>query len=151
LLKDRTSFSNSAAGVTRNSAMTKGYWDVGARVSYAFGFGERPQAAGGSGAPIMIVQRIGGDASGLLNTLGGGGAENKRLRIELYASVSNLFNAVNPIGYSGVTGQTGVKPGSDPTSAFLLPFGVNRLSAIKKYGSASAESAAAAPNALAKP
>ena len=32
----------------------------------------------------------------------GGGAENKRIRIELFASAQNLFNSVNPIGYSGV-------------------------------------------------
>ena len=32
----------------------------------------------------------------------GGGAENKRLRIELFVSASNVFNNVNPLGYSGV-------------------------------------------------
>ena len=32
----------------------------------------------------------------------GGGAENKRIRIELYVSAQNLFNTVNPTGYSGV-------------------------------------------------
>ena len=32
----------------------------------------------------------------------GGGAENKRIRIELFASAQNLLNSVTPIGYSGV-------------------------------------------------
>jgi hypothetical protein len=101
-----TIFNDRPAGVGRNSARTKGVWDVGARVSYAFGFGER--AAGGvgvpGGAPTVIVQRVGaGDGGGgLLNAIGGGGAEDKRLRFELFASAQNLFNHVNPTGYSGV-------------------------------------------------
>lgn len=52
-----------------------------------------------------IVQRIGprdGSAGDLLGRLPGGGAENKRVRVELFESVQNLFNDVNPIGYSGV-------------------------------------------------
>jgi hypothetical protein len=32
----------------------------------------------------------------------GGGAENKRIRIELFASAQNLLNSVTAIGYSGV-------------------------------------------------
>jgi hypothetical protein len=67
----------------------------------------------------MIVQRIGGagDTSGLLNALGGGGAENKRIRIELFVAATNLLNRVNPIGYSGVVTSpffgrpTGALPG----------------------------------------
>jgi hypothetical protein len=93
------------AGVGRNSVSGKSMWDVGARVSYAFGFGERPQTAGPAGGPIMIVQRVGGGAGGagdLLGAMGGGGAENKRVRIELFVSASNLLNHVNPTGYSGV-------------------------------------------------
>jgi len=38
----------------------------------------------------------------MLNAIGGGGAEDKRVRFELYVSTQNLFNHVNPIGYSGV-------------------------------------------------
>jgi len=34
--------------------------------------------------------------------MGGGGAEDKRVRFELFASAQNLFNHVNPINYSGV-------------------------------------------------
>jgi hypothetical protein len=98
-----TVFSDRPAGVGRNSAMGKGAWDVAARLSYAFGFGDRGAGAGGAG-PTMIVQRIGGGASAgdLLGGLMGGGAENKRARIELCASAQTLLNTVAPIGYSGV-------------------------------------------------
>jgi hypothetical protein len=91
--------------VGRNSVRGKSMWDVGARLSYAFGFGERPQT-GGPGGPgqVMIVQRVGGGAGAgdLLGAVGGGGAENKRIRFELFVSASNLLNHVNPTGYSGV-------------------------------------------------
>jgi hypothetical protein len=98
-----TVFNDRPAGVRRNSGRTAGMWDVAARVSYAFGFGERrPNTA--PGGPTMVVQRIGGPggAGDLLGAIGGGGAENKRLRFEVFASAQNVFNHVNPIGYSGV-------------------------------------------------
>ena len=99
-----TVFNDRPAGVGRNSAVGHGMWDVAARLSYAFGFGERQAGAGGPGG-TMIVQRIGpgaGGAGDLLGGLMGGGAENKRIRFEVYVSAQNLFNNVNPIGYSGV-------------------------------------------------
>ena len=100
-----TVFNDRPEGVRRNSARAKGTWDVGARLSYAFGFGRRETAAGGgSHGPVTIVQRVGGGGTdGLMSALGGAsGAENKRLRIELFASAQNLFNRVNAVGYSGV-------------------------------------------------
>ena len=102
-----TVFNDRPAGVGRNSALTKGMWDVAARLSYAFGFGERQTTAAGPGGPMVIVQRVGPGAAGggagdLLGGMMGGGAENKRVRIELYVSAQNLFNTVNPTGYSGV-------------------------------------------------
>jgi carboxypeptidase family protein len=103
------------AGVGRNSVMGRGMWEVAARLSYAFGFGER-QAQGGMG-PTMIVQRVGGGAGDLLGAMGGGGAENKRVRFEIFASAQNLFNTVNPVGFSGVMTSpffgrpTGAMPG----------------------------------------
>ena len=102
-----TIFNDRPAGTGRNSAIGKGMWDVAARVSYAFGFGERPASGPGAGAggPTMIVQRIGPAAGGAGDLLGGkmgGGAENKRIRIEVFAAAQNLFNQVALIGYSGV-------------------------------------------------
>jgi len=99
-----TVFNDRPAGVPRNSAWTKAMWDVGARVSYAFGFGTRAATGGAAGGPTVVVQRIGavGGATDMLNAMGGGGAEDKRVRFELFASAQNLFNHVNPISYSGV-------------------------------------------------
>lgn len=98
-----TVFNDRPEGVGRNSARGKGSWDAGARVSYAFGFGRR-DGSGPQGGPIMIVQRVGpgADSGGMLGALGAGGAEDKRVRIELFAQAQNLFNHTNPIGYSGV-------------------------------------------------
>ena len=57
------------------------------------------------GSSAKDVQRVGagaGSAGDLLGGLGGGGAENKRVRIELFVSAQNLLSSVTPIGYSGV-------------------------------------------------
>ena len=98
-----TVFTDRPAGVGRNNATSKGMWDASARVSYAFGFGQRPPAAGGPvGQTVMIRMGPGDGSGGLLGALGGGGAENKRIRFEIYVSAQNVFNHVNPIGYSGV-------------------------------------------------
>ena len=99
-----TVFNDRPAGVTRNTATTKGMWDMGARVSYAFGFGNRQAGGAMGGNPTVVIQRVGavGGAGDMLNAIGGGGAEDKRVRFELYVSAQNLLNHVNPIGYSGV-------------------------------------------------
>ena len=98
-----TVFTDRPSGVGRNTARGQGMWDAAARVSYAFGFGDRRQSSGGGPQAVMI--RMGGPAAAgdLLGAVSGpGGAEDRRVRFELYASVQNLFNTVNPIGYSGV-------------------------------------------------
>lgn len=97
-----TVFNDRPAGVPRNSLTSGGIWDMAARLTYAFGFGERPASAGGPGGPQMIMIRGGGGAGDLLGGLGGGGADNKRIRIELFVAAANLMNTVNPVGYSGV-------------------------------------------------
>ena len=115
-----TVFNDRPSGVRRNSATAAGMWEVSSRVSYAFGFGQRPaNGPGMPGGPTMIVQRIGGVGGGgdMLNALGGGGAEDKRIRFEIYLSVQNVFNQVNPVAYSGVMTSpffgrpTGAMPG----------------------------------------
>ena len=99
-----TVFNDRPAGVGRNAAAGAGSWDVAGRLSYTFGFGDRSAAGPGGVGPAMIVQRVGGGGSAgeLLGGLLGGGAENKRLRIELFVAAQNLLNSVTPIGYSGV-------------------------------------------------
>jgi hypothetical protein len=86
------------AGVGRNAARAASRWDLGARLSYAFGFGRRP-GAGGAGGPQVIMIRGGADVP-----MGGfsGGAEDKRWRIELYVAATNILNHTNLMGYSGV-------------------------------------------------
>ena len=89
-------FSDRPAGTTRNSARTAARWDVGGRVSYAWGFGTRAQGGGGG-----TVIRIGG-GGGAMSPGFGGGAADKRFRIEVYLSGQNLLNHDNFVGYSGV-------------------------------------------------
>jgi hypothetical protein len=99
-----TVFNDRPAGFGRNSERGEATWDVNTRVSYAFGFGQRKPTDGGpAGGPVVVMHRVGGpggssDIAGAF----GGGAEDKRIRFELFASGSNLFNAVNRVGYSGI-------------------------------------------------
>ena len=88
------------AGIGRNSARGDGRWDVGGRLSWTFGFGERKGGAG-PGGPQIMIRTIGGPAP---ESMGGfsGGAENKRWRFELFLAGTNLFNQTNPLAYSGV-------------------------------------------------
>jgi hypothetical protein len=95
-------FNDRPAGVARNSLTSHGFFDVAARLTWAFGFGEKPPSAGAGGGQMIMIRSVGGGAGDLLGGLGGGGAEDKRIRIELFASASNLLNIVNPQGYSGV-------------------------------------------------
>jgi hypothetical protein len=88
-------------GVGRNSARGHGRWDVGARVNWGFGFGQRKDSGGGT--PVIMIRTIGGPGGGD-TPMGGfsGAAEDKRWRVELYLAGTNLLNHVNPAGYSGV-------------------------------------------------
>jgi hypothetical protein len=99
-----TVFNDRPDGVGRNTARTEMSWEVGGRLSYAFGFGQRAPSGGGGahGTPVMIVQRVGGASGNEISGSFGGGAEDKRIRFEVFVSGSNIFNAVNRIGYSGV-------------------------------------------------
>jgi hypothetical protein len=100
-----TVFNDRPVAVGRNAGRTEMTWEVGGRLSYAFGFGQRPPAGGAGGhggQAVMIVQRVGGPSGGDISGAFGGGAEDKRIRFELFVSGSNLFNAVNRMGYSGV-------------------------------------------------
>jgi hypothetical protein len=100
------------AGVGRNAARAADRWDVGARLSYTFGFGQRAGADGAGGPQIMIVRAGGGGET----PMGGfsGGADDKRWRVELYVAGTNLLNHTNFTGYSGVMTSPFF---TDPTSA----------------------------------
>ena len=73
--------------------------DLGGRLSYAWGFGKPRQQGGPGGTAVMVT--VGGGGGGLAPGFGGG-AEDKRYRIELYISGQNLLNRVNYTAYSFV-------------------------------------------------
>lgn len=111
-----TVFNDRPAGVGRNSAVGDGTFDMGARLSYSFGFGSRGDSQGGvMGQPVIV--RVGGGGAGDMLGGFGGGPGNNRISFEVFASASNLLNNVNRVGYSGVMtsqffGQaTGAQPG----------------------------------------
>ena len=94
-------FNDRPAGTSRNSARAAAQWDLGGRVSYAWGFGTRgPSAGGGPGGATVVIG--GGGGGGAMAPGFGGGAQDKRFRIEVYASAQNLLNRANYVGYSGV-------------------------------------------------
>jgi hypothetical protein len=92
-------FNDRPAGVGRNSVFTATQWDLGLRVAYTIGFGPRAQAGGPAGGPMVVM--IGGPGGGMPGAMGGG-ATDRRFRLELYASAQNVTNHDNYIGYSGV-------------------------------------------------
>jgi hypothetical protein len=93
-------FNDRPDGTGRNTLVTAGQWDAGLRVSYAIGFGKRAAVAGGAMGQMVIS--VGGGGGGMPGAMGLGGADNKRYRIEFYASAQNVTNHSNYVGYSGV-------------------------------------------------
>jgi len=92
-------FSDRPAGTSRNAARGAAQVDLGGRLSYAWGFGKPRQAGGGPGGTTVMIST--GGAGGLAPGFGGG-AEDKRYRLELYVSGQNLLNRVNYTAYSFV-------------------------------------------------
>ena len=91
-------FTDRPSGVPRNSARGAMQIDLGGRLSYAWGFGKPRQQGGPGGTAVMVT--IGG--GGGLAPGFGGGAEDKRYRVEVYVSGQNLLNRVNYTAYSFV-------------------------------------------------
>jgi hypothetical protein len=87
-------------GVGRNSARGAGRWDLGTRLSWAFGFGKPKESAGGAGPQVRVI-RAGGD-NDMLGSMPSMSAANKRWRGELYLQAYNIFNHANKTGFSGV-------------------------------------------------
>ena len=95
-------FVDRPAGVGRNTATTAAQWDLGARLSYVIGFGERAPTSGGGGGTQVTVA-IGGSGGGMpAGGIAVSGADNTRFRLEFYASAQNVTNHDNYTGYSGV-------------------------------------------------
>src|SRR5262249_51771018 len=80
-----TVFNDRPAGVPRNSVTGAGMWDMAARLTYAFGFGDKKSQGGGPmGGQMVVIRSAGGGAGDLLGGLSGGGADNKRVKFELF-------------------------------------------------------------------
>ncbi len=89
-------------GGTRNSARGAGQWDLSTRLSYGFSFGKLPESQGAGGPQVRVI-RGGSDSGDMLGMIGGmPGQNSKRYRMEFFIQSTNLFNNVNPIGFSGV-------------------------------------------------
>ena len=86
------------AGVTRNSARGTMLVDIGARLTWAIGFGGPPRS--GPETPQVNIIR-GGDADPLRGMPSGDGTRS-RYRLELYAQGYNLTNHLNALNFSGV-------------------------------------------------
>ena len=99
-----TVFNDRPAGVGRNSARGEPTWDVNTRVSLRVRIRQASAVRQRPGGPVAVMHRVGGPGGGGSESRAafGGGAEDKRIRFELFASASNVLNAVNRIGYSGV-------------------------------------------------
>lgn len=90
------------AGTGRNSARGAGYWDVSSRLSWGFGFGKRPESAGGGGPQVRVI-RGDSDSGGLLGAMGSlPGQNEKRFRTEFFVQATNLFNHANLTAFTGV-------------------------------------------------
>jgi hypothetical protein len=88
------------AGSRRNAQ--RGDWtvDLGLRLAWDFGFGG-PRTAGPRG-PQMIAVRLGGE-DGPPDI--GGGIDEQRFGVQLYAMVSNALDHLNPTRYGNVVGS----------------------------------------------
>lgn len=88
------------AGAGRNSARGEGQWDVSARLSWSFGFGQRAPEPGGTPRVHIVRAGDGGDMPAGGPMVGGGGDD--RVRFDLYLSAQNVCNATNLLNFSGV-------------------------------------------------
>jgi hypothetical protein len=119
-------FNDRPEGVGRNSARGDSYKDLNLRLGYSFGFGTRSTTGtqggpgGGPGGGPMVV-RMGGGGPG-----GGGGPfdRSKLLAFEVYVSASNVFNAVNYTGFSGVLSSPVFGQPTSARPARRIEFGV---------------------------
>ncbi len=87
-------------GLRRNDARGAGQFNLGTRLSWAFGFGKVKEQAGGT----MQVRMIrGGDGDMLGSTPGAGmSLANKRFKTEFYIQASNVINHANRTNFIGV-------------------------------------------------
>jgi carboxypeptidase family protein len=90
--------SDRPAGVTRNTGRGRALVDVGARLTWRFGFGG--SAPGAPGVPQVRVLRPGADANPLADLPGGD--NSKRYGVDVYVQTFNALNHLNAVNFSGV-------------------------------------------------
>jgi Carboxypeptidase regulatory-like domain len=95
-----TVFTDRPERVGRNSARATGQFDMSARLSWSFGIGQR--AVDTAAGPRIQIVRVGPDDLPAGGPMMNDGAGGQRVRVELFASASNLLNTTNPINFSGV-------------------------------------------------
>ncbi len=90
-------------GLQRNAARGAGQFNLGTRLSWAFGFGKVKEQAGGPQMQVRVI-RAGGDNDSGLGAMPGAGLNlsNKRYKTEFYVQAANLLNNVNRLGFIGV-------------------------------------------------
>ena len=86
-------FNDRPAGVGRNSARTRGYWNANANFGYSFTLGKKQVTSGGG------VQIMGGPAGLSVNPTGT--QTQPRYRLNLAVNVANIFNRPVYSGFSG--------------------------------------------------
>jgi hypothetical protein len=91
-------FNDRPSGTSRNSARGAATFDLGGRVAYAWGFGPARTGGGVGSTQVVIVSGTGGG----LTPGFGGGASDRRYRLEFYLAGQNLLNRANYSSYSGV-------------------------------------------------
>ena len=98
-------------GLSRNAARGSSFWDLGARLSWGWGFGKPRDAALQGGPQVKVVRERGegGGGSGaapvggpVMNFMAGPAEANKRFRTEFYIQAYNLLNHANLMNFSGV-------------------------------------------------
>ena len=99
-------FNDRPAGVSRNSARTRGQWNSNANFSYSFTLGKKQVTTGGG------VQIMGGPGGLTVNPTGL--QSQPRYRLNLAVNIQNLFN--QPY-YSGFSGAMNSKLFLQPTRA----------------------------------
>jgi Carboxypeptidase regulatory-like domain len=83
-------------GHRRNDARGAGNYNLNARFSWRFGFGEPSSGSSSAAGQIVRVSR-----NDPFNGIAGG-SESHRINVEFYAQASNLLNHSNLINFSGV-------------------------------------------------
>jgi hypothetical protein len=95
-----TFFNDRPAGVGRNSMRGAGQVTLSSRVSWSRGFGTKKD---GGGTPTMIRLRMDGSAGMPDLGMGRAARQNSLVKMQLYASATNVLNHTNPSGFIGIS------------------------------------------------